>query len=250
MEEELLRMNDLVEVRAELLSHLQIEDRLVGSSVVYLPLGALEFHGPHLPTGLDGLTSHGVCVAAAQLSGGVVLPTMYQGTGGEHSKYPWTLLMPTGQAIAENLLATLRRLDDLGVKNAVVLSGHFADQQRSMLKEILSDWLRDQRVSMRLITRTLADCDVSPVTPDHAGVFESLLLAAIHPNLVHMNKLPTLTEKPGADSDEDDFGPHRHHTDHALWGIFGPDPREIDLGQAPELFEVLVKWLSELTTTE
>jgi len=243
-------MKDLTEVRAELLSHLQIEDRLVGSSVVYLPLGALEFHGPHLPVGLDGLTSHGVCVAAAQLSGGVVLPAMYQGTGGEHSKYPWTLMMPTGQAVAENLVAMLRRLDDLGVKTAVVLSGHFADEQRAMLRDVSSDWLQNQGTSMRVITRTMADCDISPVTPDHAGVFESLLLAAIHPDLVHVSKLPALAQNPSIDPEGNNFGSHRHHPDHALWGVFGPDPRELDTSQAPELFAALVKWLSKLATTK
>jgi creatinine amidohydrolase len=243
-------MKNLTEVRAELLSHLQIEDRLIGSSVVYLPLGALEFHGPHLPVGLDGLTSHGVCVAAAQLSGGVVLPTMFQGTGGEHSKYPWTLMMPTGQAVAENLVAMLRRLDDLGVETAVVLSGHFADEQRAMLRDISSDWLQDQSTSLRVITRTIADCDISSVAPDHAGVFESLLLAAIHPELVHVSELPALAENPSIDPDGNNFGSHRHNPDHVLWGIFGPDPRELDLSQATELFASLVKWLSRLSKVE
>ncbi len=242
-------MKELTEVRAELLSHLQIEDRLAGSSVVYLPLGALEFHGPHLPVGLDGLTSHGVCVAAAQSSGGVVLPTMYQGTGGEHSKYPWTLMMPTGQAIADNLVAMLRRLDDLGVKTAVVLSGHFADEQRAMLREISSDWLQSQSTSMRVITRTMGDCDTSPVAPDHAGVFESLLLAAIHPDLVHVGKLPALVQNPSIDPEGNNFGSHRHHPDHPLWGVFGPDPRGLDIRQAPELFAALVKWVSSLAKT-
>lgn len=243
-------MNVLAEVRAELLSHLQIEDRLIGASIVYLPLGALEFHGPHLPVGLDGLTSHGVCVAAAQASGGIVLPTMYQGTGGEHSEYPWTLMMPSGQAVAENLMATLRRLDDLGVETAVVLSGHFADEQRAMLRGIASDWLKDRSNSMRVITRSLADCDVSPVAPDHAGVFESLLLAAIHPDLVDVGKLPALAQNPSIDPEGNKFGSHRHNTGHALWGVFGPDPRELDLSQAPELLADLVKWISGLAATE
>jgi creatinine amidohydrolase len=250
MEEKLLRMKDFSEVRAELLSHLEIEDRLVGSSIVYLPLGALEFHGPHLPTGLDGLTAHGICAAAARLSGGVVLPTMYQGTGGEHSDYPWTLMMPSGQAIAENLLAMLRRLDALGVKTAVVLSGHFADEQRAMLKEIAINWPKDRSMTMRVITRTVADCDVAPVAPDHAGVFESLLLAAIHPDLVNVNKLPELSKNPSLDPEGNKFGSHRHSPNHALWGVFGPDPREIDIDKSAELFAALVEWLSSLASKD
>lgn len=250
MEEKLLRMKDFVEVRAELLSYLEIEDRLSGSAVVYLPLGALEFHGPHLPTGLDGLTAHGICVAAARLSGGVVLPTVYQGTGGEHSDYPWTLMMPSGQAIAENLLAMLRRLDALGVETAIVLSGHFADEQRVMLQEITTHWAKEPSMTMRVITRTVADCDIAPVAPDHAGVFESLLLAATHPDLVNVNKLPELSKNPSIDPDGNKFGSHRHSPNHALWGVFGPDPREIDFDKSAELFAALVDWLSSLASKD
>ncbi|WP_204249278.1 creatininase family protein [Frondihabitans sp. PAMC 28766] len=111
------------EVRAELLSPAEIDAALGGGSVVYIPLGSLEFHQAHLPIGLDSLNAHGVCAAAAMITGGVVLPTVYQGTGGGHGDYPWSIMMPTGDALEANLTATLQRLDDFGVLVAVVFSG-------------------------------------------------------------------------------------------------------------------------------
>lgn len=242
-------MKTPTEVRAEFLSHLEIEARMREAAIVYVPLGAIEFHGPHLPTGLDGLTAHGVCVAAAKVTGGVVLPTIYQGTGGEHSNYPWTLMMPTGNGLGENLQSMLIRLEELGVQSTVVLSGHFADEQRALLKEMAANWASDESKKMRLTTRSMADCDEAPVAPDHAGVFESLLLAALHPDLVHVDKLPEAATNPSIDPDGNPFGSHRHGKDHALWGVFGPDPRSIDLNEAAALLEALVHWLAKLATT-
>lgn len=248
MEKELLRMSIPTEVRAEYLTHQEIQQRILEASIVYIPLGAFEFHGPHLPTGLDGLTAHGVCVGAAKRTGGVVLPTIYQGTGGEHSNYPWTLMMPTGDALGSNLFETLVRLDELGVRRTVVLSGHFADEQRALIKKISSDWKQDKSKSLSLATRSVADCETAPVAPDHAGVFESLLLSALHPDLVHVEKLPEIESNPSVDPEDNAFGSHRHSTEHALWGVFGPDPRAIDTSQAPVLLEAMVQWLAELGT--
>lgn len=244
MEKELLPMTNLNEVRAEFLSHEQIEKVMKVSPIVYFPLGALEFHGPHLPIGLDGLTAHGVCVGAARKSGGVVLPTMYQGTGGEHSNYPWTIMMPTDTAMAENIRASLNRIQELGASVTVILSGHFADEQRALLAKLSDDWSNNSENTMRVFATSMADCDVSPVGPDHAGEFESLMLAALHPELVHIEKLPSIEQRPSVDPDGNPFGSHRHGTDHALWGVFGPDPRGANLNDASGLLAAYENWLS------
>lgn len=243
-------MSIVPESRAELLAPAQIDSRLAEASIVYVPLGALEFHGPHLPIGLDGLTAHAVCVEAARHSGGIVLPTSYQGTGGEHSLYPWTIMMPSGQEIAANLRATIDRLAALGVETTVILSGHFADEQRSMLSDLSQQWEQDDSSMMRLVATTLADRDTPPIGPDHAGAFETLLLAAAHPELVHLDKLPPLAAHPSVDPGDNAFGPHRHDPSHPLWGVFGPDPREADLREATQLLASTAQWIAGLATAE
>ena len=45
--------------------------------LAYLPLGILEWHGPHNPVGLDGVKAHAICRRVAERSGGVVFPTLY-----------------------------------------------------------------------------------------------------------------------------------------------------------------------------
>ncbi len=48
--------------------------------VAFVPIGPLEWHGPHLPMGTDGLHAHHVAVRVAQAIGGVVLPTLFAGS--------------------------------------------------------------------------------------------------------------------------------------------------------------------------
>jgi creatinine amidohydrolase len=48
--------------------------------VAFVPIGPLEWHGPHLPLGTDGLHAHHVAVRVARVVGGVVLPTLFAGS--------------------------------------------------------------------------------------------------------------------------------------------------------------------------
>jgi len=62
----------------ELLPH-EFQQRLQAKPVAYLPLGTLEWHGPHLPLGSDSIQSEGLMVACARQLGGIVLPPLYLG---------------------------------------------------------------------------------------------------------------------------------------------------------------------------
>ncbi len=228
------------------LSPQQIEARLERASVAFLPLGSLEFHGPHLPIGLDALTASGICLAAAERAGGVVLPAMHQAVGGEHTSYPWTLMSRSPEPIEALLAETLERLDEFGVRRFVILSGHFAGEQRDLVERVASAW-NARSASSRAIARTLGQAPDPPVPPDHAARFESLLLQALSPELVDLSRLPDPDASP-APTGEDPFGSDRHRPDHPLHGVFGPDPRRIDSDDAAPLLEYLVGWVAGLAT--
>lgn len=229
----------------ELLSPEQIEARLAANPVAYLPLGTLEYHGPHLPIGLDALTAYGICRAAAESHGGIVLPAYYQGVGGEHTAYPWTIMSSAPDAIETLLGETLARLSELGVRRAVILSGHFADEQRDLITRVADRW-NATGAPLSVVARTLGQAPEPPVAPDHAGRFESLVLSAIDPELVHVELLPDPQAHP-APADEDPYGAVRHERDHPLHGIFGADPRNLDFENAAPLLNHLVRWTVSLT---
>jgi creatinine amidohydrolase len=237
-------MSSTTTAAVERLSPAQIEAALARASVAYLPLGSLEFHGPHLPIGLDALTAHGVCLRAAQSGGGIVLPPSYQAVGGEHSRYPWTVMSSTPQAIETLLGETLERLDDLGVACAVLLSGHFAPEQGDLVRRVADRW-NAGGARLRAVGVTLADAPEPPVAPDHAARFESLLMLALSPELVHLETLPDAEEFP-APTGEDPYGQDRHRADHPLHGVFGPDPRGLDPCDAEPLLDHLATWAGSL----
>src|SRR6266704_6147540 len=131
---------ELRRVQAEFLLPHELRAALDARSLVYIPLGSYEWHSKHLPIGLDGLTAHGVCVRAAAKAGGIVCPTLYHGTGGGHTNYPWTIMMEDGREIAALIRRSLVRLAQFGVETAVLFSGHFADEQLAMMRDIEREW--------------------------------------------------------------------------------------------------------------
>jgi creatinine amidohydrolase len=239
---------DLRRVQAEFLLPDELNAAVQAHPVAYLPLGSLEFHGAHLPIGLDALTAHGLCLRAAARAGGIVLPPLYQGTGGGHLTYPWTIMMDSAAEIRSHLGQTLRRLQEFGVRIAVLCTGHFAEEQLAMVDDIARGWRDDPRNAMEVIALGVNRCDASPIAPDHAGVFETSLLFALWPDRVQVERLPPPSDHPSVDPAGNQAGEHRHDPDHPLWGIFGPDPREFDRAEARRLLDILVDWLVAATS--
>ena len=188
----------------------QIEEALAQCSLIYLPLGTVEWHCHHLPVGLDALTAHGLCLRAAA-QGGLVWPVLYYGTGGGHGEFPWTVMMPGRRELEALLTQTLCRLGDLGVARVVLFSGHFADEQLAMIDDLAAGWNaggQNPHVTAFAVNRA----DVPGFAPDHAGLFETTLLDGLTEDLIDLSRL-------GPDTG-DRFDPAS-----PLWGIVGADPQ-------------------------
>jgi len=67
------------EVRFYYIVPSQVVRRRQRCPIAYLPVGALEWHGSHLPFGTDAMTDEHIAVAAAKKAGGVVFPPMVYG---------------------------------------------------------------------------------------------------------------------------------------------------------------------------
>ncbi|HYY11567.1 MAG TPA: creatininase family protein [Kineosporiaceae bacterium] len=230
----------LPQVRAELLLPHEIDAALARRSVVYVPLGSLEYHGEHLPIGLDGLTVHGICVRAAARSGGIVLPPLYCAVGGEHTRYPWTIMADSDVPLRDLLRQTLARLEAFGVRTAVLFTGHFADEQIAVIEDLAGS--SNARTSAMRVLPLAVNRSGAAVPPDHAGRFEASLLAALHPDRVDLDRLGSFDEAARRDLEHGGGYGQRHDPDHPLYGVFGPDPRPFDATTAAELLEHLVAW--------
>jgi creatinine amidohydrolase len=222
----------------EFLRPSQIRTELVERSLVYVPLGTIEWHCEHLPVGLDGLTAHGICLRAADMSKGLVWPTLYYGTGGDHGQYPWTIMMDTGDELEELLRKALTRLADLGVERVVLFSGHFADDQLDLIDKLAAELSGEKNMSV--VATAVNRFDVPGFPPDHAGRFETTLLAGLHPNTIDLGSL--------APANPGDEVKSRHDPSHTLWGVIGADPRISQLTEGPDLVDNIATKLATLAT--
>ncbi len=78
------------EVRFERLRPGQLNEERARCPLVFLPIGPLEYHGPHMPFGTDPIVATQIALAACRRLGkGVVMPTLYWGT--ERERPDWML---------------------------------------------------------------------------------------------------------------------------------------------------------------
>jgi len=167
---------------------------------VFLPVGALEQHGPHLPLGTDGLLSAAVSFDTASLVGGLVAPTLSYGYksqpkcgGGQH--FCGTTSVDAATLIA-SVRDAVREFARHGLSKLVVVNGHYENQW--FLIEGIDLGLRDLGPGAKLQVMRLeywdflTEATLAHVFPkgfpgfalEHAAVIETSLMLHYHPNLV------------------------------------------------------------------
>jgi creatinine amidohydrolase len=236
-------VSDFNQHRFELLLPWQLRDIIANSPIAYIPIGTFEWHCEHLPIGLDALTAHGLCLRAAAKTGGVVLPALHYGTGGGHGDYPFSIMMSKADEIQAQLSFTISRLETFGFKKIIVLSGHFPNEQLDMIDRLAA---KHSHLGFTVVATAVNRIEGLDIAPDHAGVFETTLLYAMHPNLVQMDRLPLVAQAPLT---SDDWSETRHDPKHPVFGVFGPDPRSFEPLRAATLLTAAVDWLAKQAAT-
>ena len=110
------------EVRLEYLTSAEIDEGNFDKAI--LPVGATEFHGPHLPYGTDSIGAETIAEAIArELGHTLVLPPITYGVSHHHLSWSWTLsarpdtLMYLIRDIGESLLAN-------DIRKLMILTAH------------------------------------------------------------------------------------------------------------------------------
>ena len=93
------------------------------SSLVLVPLGSTEQHGPHLPFSTDSIISTAVALGVAEaLNDVVVAPTIHYGASGEHQSFPGTVSVGH-EALRVTLVELVRSLSTWA-ERIVFVNGH------------------------------------------------------------------------------------------------------------------------------
>jgi creatinine amidohydrolase len=199
------------EVRLERLRPDEIAAAIARAPIAWIPLGALEFHAPHLPNGTDGLTGHGLLVAAAERLGGVVLPWSYLTIG--TLALPWSFRYDPG-LVAAALRQTLRQLPSNGVRLAVVHTGHAPMDLIHLIKRVCAE-VSAEGLGLHAMGLCYLELNAAlgtglgtdwPVAVDHGSTMETSWISALAPDLVATDRLP---DDPAV----------------AIVGVYGPNPR-------------------------
>ena len=197
------------EVFYENLCPREFRQRLEEMPIAYVPLGTLEWHGPHLPLGADGIQSKGLFRIMAEEVGGIVLPSLFVGadrmfedgsrkyygmdinTGGTVTVYdtqqlPGSAYWVPSQLFEELLLHIMEQLHRAGFQ---VVIGHGHGPSIKCFQGI-KDRVRE-KWGMALYTACdYAQAERLKFQNDHAGANETSLMMALRPDLVHMQDAP------------------------------------------------------------
>ncbi len=153
------------------------------SPAVYLPWGALEWHGPHLPLGLDGIVAEAVANRAIRRTGGVLMPTTWWPTG--VLPHPESLGV-SGASLGGMLDDIFTQLAAVGWRVAVIVSGH-CGHAHELAMIAAAERAITRHGLLALAVSPLALVDESMI--DHAALWETSLALALRPDLVVLDAL-------------------------------------------------------------
>jgi creatinine amidohydrolase len=194
------------EVQMNRMSWQQYRQRVSTSKApIFLPVGALEQHGPHLPLGTDALLASAIAVAAASAVDGIVAPALAYGYksqpkcgGGQH--FCGTTSLDAATLIGQ-VRDTIREFVRHGVERLVLVNGHYENQW--FIVEGIDLALRECGAGPVSVMRLeywdfCTEATLASIFPggfpgfalEHAAVIETSMMLHLHPELVRIELIP------------------------------------------------------------
>lgn len=213
-------------------------------AVVFLPVGAIEAHGPHLPLNTDVVIASETAIRAARLHSGraVVLPEISYGVSFVGTCFPGTTPVPP-DALTRMVNEVIVTLLDYGAAAAVIVNAHLEPAHIQALadarerathatqKPVAFADLRQERWANRLSAEFVAGMR-------HAGAYETSLMLAARPDVVRRQFLagldPVMIDLPAALRS----GARTFAEAGGTLGYFG-SPRDATAEEGDRLFDVL-----------
>ena len=180
--------------------------RMTDGAPVFIPVGATEQHGRHLPLGVDAIIPTAICAAAAKRCGGLVAPVLAYGNrsqprSGGGRFFPGTINISatTFSSLLRDIITELYRH---GARKLVIINGHYENVWPSIEGiELALDaigrgsdtGLRVLRIDHWELVRTETLTRVFPdgypgIELEHASVIETSMMMALRPELVDLSK--------------------------------------------------------------
>jgi creatinine amidohydrolase/Fe(II)-dependent formamide hydrolase-like protein len=177
----------------------EVSRRLKATSILCLPLGAIEQHGPHLPLNTDMIVAEGITRRIVARWGEEFdlwqLPAVALGLSREHDWAAGTLSLSV-QGFAGLLREIAREVvRALPARNLVIVNGHGGN--RGILENLLHEFAADFLLNACAVHPfDLAKVATSPEQPDvHGGRSETAVMLALAPALVRLDEMGPVQTK-------------------------------------------------------
>ncbi|MGZ0710580.1 creatininase family protein (plasmid) [Coraliomargarita sp. W4R53] len=164
-----------------------------GGTAAFLPFGALEQHGPHLPLGTDTITAQHIAMSLAEHYDGVLLPPIHYGDTWNNAGYPGTVsLRPeTVTSIAIDIGEAVRAS---GAAALVIVNGDWGNRQPlySATRALLDSGFATLTLDYPGMNEAIGEvCESAPAAPGlhHAEEAETSIMMALQPSWVHRDRL-------------------------------------------------------------
>lgn len=197
-----------------------LEVLITSGSPAIIPWGALEWHGAHLPFGLDGLLAEAFCERLAERVEGVLLPTQWNPLTTLPHRHSLEISTGVFRMLVDE---TISALANAGFRRVAIVTGHYA---QGHLLELYDAALR---ATVPVFVGTPLELLGKPELLDHAGRYEVSQFMALRPDLADLSSLPEEVE---AKRD----------------AVLGNDPREGSAAEGHKLWEdalsIWADWLN------
>ena len=210
----------------------EIQAQISEESIVLVPIGAIEQHGPHLPLVVDHLIADSVANAVIDRAEHELdcwmIPTLPFSKSDEHAWSPGTMWL--SRDVTEQILDELaERVAAMGVRRLVFLNGHGGNS--TMLNVACREARRRHGLLTFLVHPFPPPAYSPPSTTDtgelgmgiHGGHDETSVMLHLRPDLVHLDRAGRNVPEWLADNEHvrfggstqfgwmsDDFGPDGH----------------------------------------
>lgn len=163
-------------------------DLVESQQLALLPIGATEQHGPHLTTGMDTAIADRLCLAVAEKTNVLMLPTIPYGCSLGHSRrWPGTIaLQPV------TLITLVKEIGDWayysGVRRLIIVNGHVTNAAplRCALEMLRAehDDLMVAVVNTAQISERVRNAHCADAQDWHANRAETALMLSVAPDTV------------------------------------------------------------------
>jgi creatinine amidohydrolase len=180
-----------------------------GKTMVILPVGSLEQHGPHLPLNCDVAIPQEIGARVARRIDGLVAPGVAYGYksqpkmgGGNH--FPGTTSLD-GITLIYTVRDIIKEFARHGVRKLTVMVGHYENTMFTIegidlaLRDLRADGVHDMKIARVDYWDFISNDTIARVwtegfpgwATEHAGVMETSIMLNLFPELVDMSKVPT-----------------------------------------------------------